>query len=135
LRTGSVNEFSTSGSLPDSESTSLGRGRNPYLDAGEASAATKRVAEWVFTSKEDHAYWRQQAERQRERAGLPKSLRPADPASRAAMRLATRELADHVRDEMTQNIPPQLKGVYRDVLLEGLKSVNWREIAEDLLRE
>jgi chemotaxis protein MotB len=133
MKAGGISEYSSGGSVPESERTALGRGRNPYLESGEASAATKCISEWVFENKGDHAYWQEQAARCRKRAGLTGARSASDAESRLAQQLATRELAQQLRDEVTSSIPPQVDGVYRQLLVEVLKSVNWKEVAQDLL--
>src|SRR4051812_27532266 len=65
-RTGSLSDVITTGSVPQSESVALGRGRSTYTRQVESSPATKFVSDWFQADDETTEYWREQARRQRE---------------------------------------------------------------------
>ena len=129
-RTGAVFDHPSSGSVPKAESIELGRGRNSYTYQGESSLATKLVADWLQTDKEATAYWRKQAQRQRE---LASTAREVLDKSSTPERAAAMQLARHLEQELTRKIPSQATGLYQDLLFGALSRINWIELAEDLL--
>jgi hypothetical protein len=96
---------------------------------GEPSPATKAVSDWIKGDKDRFKYWREQAQRCREAAGLPgPQNRGATPTD-----IAVKELSNQLRAEITAGIPSQVKGIQQDLLIGSINDVNWTQLAEDLL--
>ncbi|MBY0228224.1 MAG: hypothetical protein K2W96_02970 [Gemmataceae bacterium] len=118
------------GALPKAEEAALGKGRTSYTDPRESSPTTKMVADWLHGDEQALGYWKKQARQAREAARTSREVidRGATPDEAAAQLLASR-----MRDEIGREIPPQVKGIQRDILAAGLADVNWGELAEDIL--
>jgi chemotaxis protein MotB len=127
---GSLNDHTDTGSVPESEKVALGRGRDSYSPKSEASPTTKLVSEWILTDPAANKYWRQQAALQRESA---RKSRDAGVDHGSVERMATQLLGKQLKEEITRSIPAEARGIYQDLLFEGMSEVNWTEIAEDLL--
>jgi len=129
-RTGSVPEFRVAGSIPQSESITLGRGRNSYNQRDEKSMATKLIGNWVFSDKEANKYWREQTLQHRVLAKeSPEVLNKRDTVESVANQM----LAKKLKDEILRDVPPQASKLYKDLFYETTADVNWTQIAQDLL--
>jgi flagellar motor protein MotB len=123
--TGSFTEFLNGGAVPQSETIAVGRGRNSYTTKDDKSVATKLVSDWVFSDKNAIQYWREEALRQRELAQVSKDGRQNE--------AAVWQLSKQLKYEITRGIPSQANHPYKELLQEIISSVNWTQIAEDLL--
>ena len=128
-RMGAVVEKPDTGSVPLSESTAMGRGRNPYLKKEPNSVCTKLLSDWLHANKTVRAYWQEQAQHQRDLARL--TLKGVD--SETIERTAIRELSRQLKEETKRDLPPRLNNPYRDLLIEAVTEVNWAELAEEFL--
>jgi chemotaxis protein MotB len=129
-RTGSVPEFKVAGSIPQSESIAMGRGRNSYNQRDEKSIATKLIGNWVFADKDASKYWREQTQRQRALAKeSPEVLNKLETVDSFAIQL----LAKKLKDEILREFPPRASRLYKDLFYETTADVNWMQIAQDLL--
>lgn len=126
-KNGSLFERPGTGSVPNAESSAMGRGRGPHTRA-EAGRATKLVADWVHTDDEIYTRWHGYAQRAMEEAeGAPEVRERQATATEVAARL----LAKRLQEEVSRNGPET--GLHRDLLQNAIAEVNWVEIAEDLL--
>src|SRR5262249_55218423 len=128
-KSGTVIEGGDAGAVPEQDSVAYGRGRNTYLERGQSSPSKELVSDWGEGDQNGDAYWREQAQRQRDHT--EKERAPGEKAD-AAKEAAVQRLAEQLHDEVTRGIPAST-GIYRDLFFESLQTVNWREIAEDLL--
>jgi flagellar motor protein MotB len=128
-RSGSMSDSPDHGTLPKAESVASGQGRTPYTMRAENSHATKLVSDWLHTDQKSFDYWHEQANRQRKRA--TKAKEEGDKSS--LEKIATQQLAEQLRDEITSGMPFPTGGIYRDLFVESLTTINWTELAEDLL--
>ncbi|QEL15344.1 flagellar motor protein MotB [Limnoglobus roseus] len=128
---GSVTPTPAHGAVPQAESTAVGRGRSSFTESAESSRVTKVVNDGIHASGETLQYWRGEANKHREEAA--RSPEVVD-QKRPINEVATAALAKKMRDEWSQKIPPQAKGVYQDLLFSSLADVNWTQIAEDMLQ-
>jgi flagellar motor protein MotB len=129
-RAGSLTEYLNSGSVPLSESVAMGRGRKGYASDRTPSPATKAVGDWLTGNQKVKQYWHEQAQKQRQQARHSQDPRHQ---SLTAQEIATRALGQQLREETLVGIPPQVTGMYQDLLYQALGDVNWNAIAEDLL--
>jgi chemotaxis protein MotB len=129
-RTGSVTELSNFGSLPQSESVSLGRGRKSYSSKGEAAPATKLVSDWLHADKDEVKYWTEKARLAKLTAKGSKEVVERRCTLEEAAAL---ELSKVLRNELRLEISTGAKGLQRDLLHEMSSQVNWLEIAEDFV--
>lgn len=86
---------------------------------------------WLSNEEGSYNYWRDAAgESFRAAVDLPEGniLTPSEQARY--------HLAERLKDEIEENIPPEVCGtMYRDLLGAALSEVNWSEIANALLEE
>jgi flagellar motor protein MotB len=128
-QTGSLFQSPTTGSVPKAESVSMGRGRKSYTSQGENGLATRLVGEWIQSDEKLVEQWRQKAALARQLAPWSKEVREGRTSAKQA---AIQQLANQLKDEITRGMPPQLTGLYQDLLGGAVADVNWTELAEDL---
>jgi flagellar motor protein MotB len=127
---GSVTPTPSHGSVPNEEATAVGKGRTSYTEVNPNSPLTKMVSDSIFQDERALQYWRDQANKQRaDAAESPEVVRRQEPI----MKVAADALAKRLREEFSQKVAPQNKGVYQNLLFSTLKDVTWVQIAEDLL--
>lgn len=129
-KSGSLTELTNTGNVPQSESVAMGRGRGSYTRQNENSVVTKLVSEWIYSDKEANNYWQTQVQQQREEAHRSKEVANK---YESADKVAARQLAKQMKEEIIRGIPAQTKDLYKELIREGVSGVNWTEIAEDLL--
>jgi chemotaxis protein MotB len=129
-RTGAAFESVNSGSIPLEEQVAMGQGRRSYSKKQTNSKATKQVSDWLHHDPKVSAYWKKQAQDQRESAQWSKSVKES---GAPVEKVAARMLSVQLQDELNRDVPSTASGVYRDLLQEILSEVNWDEIAEDLV--
>jgi chemotaxis protein MotB len=132
-RSGALFETLNTGSVPQSESVAMGRGRTSYTSRGENSRITKLVSDWLHADDEAWQYWRQMAQRQRKLMAPPKE--GDHKKAGTAMEIAAMQLSQRLRTEIAREVPAHAKGLYEQLLYDALSAVNWKEIAEDLLSD
>lgn len=131
-KTGIVSEAINAGTIPYQDSIPAGRGRNPYSTPDDTSRATKFVGDWLHADKADGDHWRAEAVRRRELAYKSKGDRAR---SRTAQEAAVLDLAEEMKADFVRKMPADAQGIYRDLLMEVISRVNWKDLAEDLLLE
>jgi chemotaxis protein MotB len=131
-KSGSVAEQQSNGSVPQSESVALGKGRKTFTPPDQPSPSTKTVHDWIHSNEETTVYWKQQAQKRREAA-----TRSAEVRNKTSTldEVAAKELAKQMQQEMKQKIPADLKGVHQDLLFHAFAEVNWTEIAEEIIAD
>lgn len=129
-REGSLFRGNASGSVPEADAVSLGKGRAPYSPGHDASQSTKQVSDYLIDGSR-HQYWAKQAREHLERASTLQDVRSR---SQTPEGVAVEGLSKQMREEFHKGIPPQVKGIYRDLLNAAVSEVNWKEIAQDVLR-
>lgn len=130
-KTGSMAEGANSGSVPQSETVDMGRGRATYTVHDEVSLATKLVSDWLRRAKEANQYWQEQALEQRELALASKHVRNKVGADE----LAAQQLSKQLKYEISREVTSQGNGLCKDLLSEVISKVNWLQIAEDFLAD
>jgi flagellar motor protein MotB len=128
IQSGAVFDAHTHGGLPKQEAVQNGQGVRTFTPPAEPSPQTRAVADWVLADEKRRNHWRAQAQRCRE---LVAARNLADQTS-TPEELATRELAQLLRAEITAGIPQQPQ-VYKDLLIGALNDVNWAQVAEHLM--
>jgi chemotaxis protein MotB len=129
-RTGSSYESITSGAIPLEEKVAMGQGRRSYSQKNKSSQATKLVSDWLHHDEELSKYWKKQVQDQREAARWSKNVKE-DGGS--VDKEATRKLVIQLQDEIKQEIPAKVEGIYRDLLQQIIGDIHWDEVAEDLI--
>jgi hypothetical protein len=93
---------------------------------------TWAVALWLDNERTSYDYWREAARRcQREAPTDPRVIDGIWTPNEAA----TFNLADQLREELTDGIPLTAPTMYADLLLAALSEVDCQEIAASLLTE
>jgi len=90
------------------------------------------VAIWIRNHVGSRSYWREQATRQFREASNSESVRNGLWSSARAARF---QLASQLKEEIQSAVPMAPASVYLDLLRMSLDSVNWHEIADNLLYE
>jgi chemotaxis protein MotB len=132
MSTGSIAEKSTNGTVDKSATVEMSHGRTSHKPPNEeTSPPTKAVNDWLANDPQAAKYWQEQAKRLREKAGQSREVQEKlSTVEEVASRWLARQLQDHFSGGLAQ----QRKDVYQDLLVHSLNEVNWRELAEDLLR-
>lgn len=132
-RSGSIaDHFLSSGTVPLEDKVATGQGRKSFTKNRLMSPATKVISDWLHHDKEAAKYWRTQTENQIESARLSREVREQKlTVESVAMRALVRQL----QDEITREIPTRTDGIYRDLVHQALKDVNWQELAEDFVAQ
>jgi flagellar motor protein MotB len=128
--TGSVFDTASKGPVPHSDQVAGGKGRGIYSSRTTISRITRLVNDWLHAEEKLIRHWRGEAVKQRESA-----RRESGPAEKsdAVERLASRQLAARLSQELSPVIASQVKGLHRDLLVEIMADINWPEIADDLM--
>jgi flagellar motor protein MotB len=129
MESGALFDLRNKGTLPDSESVHMGRGRVAYIK-GESSPATKLVSDWLHTDPQAYQHWRKRASDERELAQNSKDVRnhlvKAEDAART-------HLAEVLEAEIARDLFGRSQGLNKELLRVAFSEVNWLELAEDLL--
>ena len=128
-RSGAIYEKLNTGAVPEAESVALGRGRDSHSPRRDLSAVTKIVSDWLHADPKVSQHWREQARKLRQAA----QASGENESGQSADKVASKQLAQQMKDEMMRGIPGQAKGLYKELLLEVMADVNWGEIADDIL--
>jgi flagellar motor protein MotB len=126
---GILAETRVAGTVPDTKALAVGRGRRDYTEATERNQATQLVAGWFQSDGAAFELWLGKTKDLRDTV---KRLSPeynSDEVTEAAIPILTRMLSE----DFETHVPIKTPGIYRDMLLHTMKSVDWRHIAEDLL--
>ncbi len=97
---------------------------------GWTNYETWAVALWIDNDQGSQSYWREEAERQAQEAANCEMVQDAVWTEANAARF---NLADQLKDEITDASPEMEASLYTDLLQAALATVNWSEIAENLL--
>jgi hypothetical protein len=129
-KAGSAFEGSVTGPVPHSERIAAGTGRGTYTSRATVSRITRLVNDWLHSDEKLIRHWRREAVKQRESV-----RRDSGPETKgdAVERLASKQLAARLSQELSPAIASEAKGLHRDLLLEITADINWPEIADDLL--
>jgi accessory colonization factor AcfC len=93
---------------------------------GWTNYQTWAVSLWMDNTQGDQQYWAEITKEVVERA-------QADAIFTAAERAAF-DLTEKMKDHFEENMP-EIGGVYADLLGSALSDVNWREIAQHLVKQ
>lgn len=99
---------------------------------GWTNYETWAVSLWIDNDQATHVYWRQEAARQAQEAATGDMVRDAAWTAPEAARF---NLAEQLKDEITDASPLVEPSVYSDLLQAALDTVNWSEMAENLLTD
>jgi chemotaxis protein MotB len=116
------------GSVPSESQVQGGQGsRTP---GGQTpSPSTAAVITWIRESPNRLQHWKAQAQRCREAAAAQKVANQA----KSPEEVATDQLAQMLSSELVSGIPAQTPEVYKRMVLESLKEVNWNQVAGEIL--
>jgi len=106
------------------------RGENGYN--GWINYETWAVALWLDNDPASYHYWREQVERHRQGAhddsSVKRGIIPAELAARC-------NLANHLKEEVSNASPLQEASIYADLLNAALSDVDWLEIVDQWLSD
>ena len=97
---------------------------------GWTNYETWAVSLWIDNDHATHVYWRQEAARQAEDSANCEMVRDGVWTSKEAARY---NLAEQLKEEISEAAPDMEASVYSDLLQAAFDTVNWREIAENVL--
>lgn len=129
VQTGAVLDSMTYGSLPKQDSIAMGQGTKTFNNPNEPSMGTKAISNWIHADEKRLSYWREKAQQCRKNA---RDMNIANP-SKNTEEIATQELAQQLRAEMTASIPRQIPEIYKDLLFTSINDINWAQLAEHLM--
>lgn len=129
VQTGAVLDSMTYGSMPKQDAVSMGQGTKTFTNSPEASLGTKALSNWIHNDEKRLQHWRDKAQLCRQNA---RSLNLNNP-NKNPEELATQELAQQLRAEVSAAVPPQTPEIYKDLLFVSINDVNWNQLAEHLL--
>jgi len=93
---------------------------------------TWTVALWLDNERTSYEYWREEARRCQRKAMTDPRVKDGIWTPKEA---AMFNLADQLRDELTDGIPLAAPTMYADLLRAALTEVEWQEVAAILLAE
>jgi len=128
--TGAVLEGSNKGSVPNARSVSSGTGRDSLSDADKTAGVTQSVGEWLQNDEQEWEYWQEKAKTARHKASVEM---PIDTPPREINQEAAEALSTEMKRQVKERIPPEIDGVYRNLLEDSLNRVRWDELAEDMI--
>ena len=99
---------------------------------GWTNYETWAVSLWIDNDQATHVHWRQEAARQAQEAATGDMVRDAVWTAPEAARF---NLAEQLKDEITDASPLMEASLHSDLLQAALDTVNWSEIAENLLTD
>jgi hypothetical protein len=99
---------------------------------GWTNYETWAIALWIDNDQATHVYWRQEAERASRESANCEMVRDGVWTSKEAARY---NLAEQLKEEITEATPDMEASVYSDLLQAALDTVNWSEIADDFLSD
>jgi hypothetical protein len=94
---------------------------------GWTNCETWTVSLWLDNEEPSYRYWRKEAARQRREAGASSRVRSGLWTESEAARI---NLADELKEAVTEGAPLKDAGLYSDLLSAALSEVNWLEIAD-----
>lgn len=97
---------------------------------GWTNYETWAVALWLDNEEPSCRYWREQAEEHRRAAGTCEQVLKGIWTPENAAKF---NLADQLKEEVTEAAPLEEASLYSDLLGAALSEVNWDEIAENHL--
>ena len=99
---------------------------------GWTNYETWAVSLWIDNEQASQAYWQQEAKRAIRESTHSEMVQGGTWTSEEAARF---QLAKQLKEEITDAGPSMGATVYADLLQAALDSVNWQEIADNLIAE
>lgn len=127
---GALFNSTNNGEVPGSQAVMAGMGRKSYSENNEASPSTKLIGDHLFADDENVEYWQEEARKDLKQA---KRENPGNP--REAERAAIKRISSKIKSDVVRDLPEKVPQVYRDLIFESLNSVNWEELAEDVVEQ
>jgi chemotaxis protein MotB len=128
--TGAVLNGANKGPVPNAKSLSSGNGRDSLSDADKTASVTQSVAAWLTEENDNLDYWQSKAKEKKHKASV--NL-PLDAPQAEINRQAAEELSVEMKRQVKESIPPEIDGVYRNLLEDSINRVRWDQLAEDML--
>ena len=99
---------------------------------GWTNYETWAVALWIDNDQGTYGYWREEAACHAREAANDEMVKKRIWTAREAARY---NLARQLKDEITESAPDMEASVYSDLLQAAFDTVNWPEVAENLLTD
>ena len=117
-----------SGDVTAAEEVAMGTGRKSYSSENEPSPSTKLIGDHLF--KDDEAL-QQLAHHAKQEIEAAKKSHPNN--AQEAESSALNRVSSKLRANVLRQLPDDMPSLYRDLIYEALNSVNWNELAEDVM--
>ena len=111
----------------DKTTTATNEGYN-----GWTNYETWAIGLWIDNDQATYSYWRREAKRHARQAPEDDLVKHCAWTAQASARY---NLAQQLKDELTEAAPDLGSSVYSDLLGAALDTVNWTELADNLLSE
>jgi chemotaxis protein MotB len=128
-RAAGVMQTPSPGSIPHQAEVMTGRGTRTPSEHQKPSASTAAVLSWIRESPNRLQHWKAQAQKCREAAAAQKAVNQA----KSPDELATDQLAQMLSSELVAGLPAQTPEVYKRMVLESLKDVDWHQVAGEII--
>ena len=126
---GAVMNETVSGPVPKDSAVNTGGGS--HAPGGQPpSPSTAAVIGWIKDKPDRLQYWKAQAQRCRDAATAQKAGNQSKPPDE----IANEQLSAMLKSELFEGLPAQTPEVYKRMVLESLKGVDWNQVANDVLR-
>jgi flagellar motor protein MotB len=127
-KSGGVMPEVSPGPVPSKTTVSGGQGtRNPSGE--QPSPATAAVLSWIKENPNRLQYWKSQAQRCREIA----AAQNVGNQSKTPEEIANDQLAQMLSSALAEGLPPATPEVYKRIVLDSLRGVDWSQVAADVL--
>jgi flagellar motor protein MotB len=127
-RAAGVMQSPSPGSIPHQAEVQNGRGARTPANEQKASVSTAAVLSWIRENPTRLQYWKAQAQKCRDTALAQHAANQA----KSPDDVAVEQLAQMMSSELVLGIPAATPEVYKRMMIESLKEVNWAQVAGEI---
>jgi flagellar motor protein MotB len=127
-KSGGIMQDVSPGPVPKNAAVNGGQGtRNP--SGQQPNPATAAVLEWIRENPNRLQYWKGQAQRCRELAAAQNLVNQ----SKTPEEIASDQLAQMLSSALAEGLPPQTPEVYKKIVLDSFRGIDWNQVAAEIL--